>query len=288
MELGIDALSNITTPTGLKVAFIILGAIIANAIGARIIDKVADSAFRLRHDSMSAGEKRRRDTIMRIGKSLLTVVIVVITILTILSTAGINIAPVLASAGVAGVAISLGGQYFIRDIIGGLFVITESQYRVGDVVSLDGVSGTVEDISLRSTTLRSLNGNVHHIPNGSHKVVTNLSKGHSGIEINLTVEYDTDVTELRNLIDTIGNTMADEPAWKKQIVAAPQFLRIDELGTDGIVAKITGKTAPLKQWEVAGEFRTRLLIQLRQHGIKVAQPQEITVALPTPTSARKK
>lgn len=268
--------AELTSSVSLKIILIIVATFIVNTIGGRLITRFAASAFRLRHESMSASEKRRRETIVRIARSFLTVILIIFGLLMILSALDINITPFLTGAGVAGVAVGLGGQYFIRDIIGGLFVITENQYRVGDIVSIDGTKGVVEDISLRSTTLRSQDGNVHHITNGNRSVITNMTKGHSGINIDVTVEYKTDIKQVQTIIDEIGMAMASEPQWKKQIIEPPQFLRVDELGPDGITVKLVGTTVPLKQWAVAGEFRTRLVQQFRIAGIDFALPQQVT------------
>lgn len=269
-----------------RLIILLIAAVIGYFLGMRLIGQLISGAFRIKQEHMSGGEKRRRDTIIRVTQYVFTITLAGIAFLTALSIVGINIAPLIAGAGVIGIAISLGSQAYVRDVIAGLFIITENQYRVGDIVTIAGVSGTVEDITLRSTSIRSLNGNVHIVPNGTITTVTNQSKGYSGIEINLTIDYGSDLEAAIAAIDQVGAAMAEEAEWKALITEAPHFLRVDNLSGDGIVLKVTGKTLALKQALVAGEFRQRLLPVLEKADILIAGSTEDAPAPKAATRGR--
>ena len=139
----------------------------------------------------------------------------------ILSEIGIAIGPLMAAAGIAGLAFGFGGQYLIRDIISGLFITIENQYRVNDVVCFDGTCGLVEDITLRMTTLRDLDGTVHHVPHGEIKKVSNLSKYFSRVNLDIGIAYDSNLEKVISVINQVGNELAQDPEWKDKIIKAP-------------------------------------------------------------------
>lgn len=193
----------------------------------------------------------------------------------IISEFGLNIGPVLAAAGIIGLAFGFGGQYLIRDVISGLFIILENQYRVGDVVCLGEKCGLVEDINLRLTTIRDLDGTVHHIPNGEIKSASNLSKYFSRVNLNIGISYNSNLEKVIAVVNKVGNDLSEDPQWKDQIKKAPQFLRVDDFADSAVVIKILGETEPLKQWDVAGELRKRLKIAFDKEGIEIPFPQRV-------------
>jgi small-conductance mechanosensitive channel len=220
-------------------------------------------------------EVKREDTLIRVLSGTSTIVIWVVMLLMLLSQAGIAIGPILAAAGVAGIAVGFGGQYLIRDLISGVFIILENQYRTGDVVCFDTTCGLVEDMSLRMTTLRDLDGTVHHIPHGEVKKVSNLTKYYSRVNINIGVSYDTNLEKVIEVINRVGNELANDPLWKDAIIKAPQFLRIDNFADSAIILKILGDTQPIRQWDVAGELRKRLKLAFDAEGIQIPLPQRV-------------
>jgi small conductance mechanosensitive channel len=193
----------------------------------------------------------------------------------ILQEIGLEIGPVLAGAGIVGLALGFGGQYLIRDIITGLFIILENQYRIGDVVYIDTTGGLVEDISLRKTTLRDLNGTVHHIPNGEIKLVSNFSKQYARVNLDVGISYSSDLEKVIKVINKTGNELAEDPHFKDVIISPPQFLRVDDLADSAIIVKILGDTKPLKQWEVTGELRKRIKKAFDEEGIEIPFPQRV-------------
>jgi small-conductance mechanosensitive channel len=199
--------------------------------------------------------------------------VVVLAALMILSEFGVNIAPLIAGAGIIGLAVGFGGQYVIRDIITGLFIILENQYRVGDAVTISGIAGSVEDITLRVTVLRDLDGTVHHIPHGEVTTVSNKAKGFARVDIG--VSYDTQLEKVIDVINQVGQEMTEDEYFGDLITDAPKFLRVNEFADSAVILKILGETKPLSQWEVAGELRKRLKIAFDREGIEIPYPQVV-------------
>ncbi len=189
---------------GIKILFIALGAFIINLIISRIIENAVRIAV-IRDETMTAeAEIQRENTLIRIFNKTIEVVIVLIALLMILKEGGLDIGPMLAGAGIVGIAVGFGGQYLIRDVISGLFIILENQYRIGDVITINGKGGSVEDISLRKTTLRDLDGTVHHIPHGEIKIVSNQSKDFARINIDIGIAYNSNLEHVINVINRTG------------------------------------------------------------------------------------
>lgn len=211
-------------------------------------------------------------------------ILIVLAILMILQEFGLKIGPILAGAGIVGVAVGFGGQYLIKDVITGLFMILENQYRIGDVVKIDGTGGVVQDITLRKTTLRDMDGTVHHINHGSIVLVSNQSKDFARVNIEIGVAYDTDLEHLIKVIDSTGMELAEDPFFKQSIISPPKFLRVQEFADSAIIVKILGDTRPLKQWEVAGELRKRLKIAFDREGIEIPFPQTVIHKAKEPVS----
>lgn len=174
-----------------------------------------------------------------------------------------------ASAGLIGVALGFGAKDLINDFMSGIFIITENQYRVGDVIETNGVDGVVEDITIRTTVLRDLDGNVHHVTNGSIKLTTNKTLGYSRVNENVVVGYDTDIAKLEEIINHVGEELAADPKFSPKIVEAPSFLRIDGFAEDGMIVKILAKTVSGEQWEVKGELYKRLKRAFDKHDIEI-------------------
>lgn len=258
---------------GVKIIFIIIGAIILNKVITSFIEKAVRIAVRPDRTSSQEAEEKRENTLIQIFNTTARIGIMIIASLMVLEEFGVEIAPILAAAGIVGLAFGFGGQYLIRDIISGLFIILENQYRVGDVVSFDNASGTVQEISLRKTTLRDLDGTVHHIPHGEIKKVSNLSKDFSRINLDMGVSYNTNLEHVISVINTVGTTLANDPEWKQSILLAPQFLRVNDFADSAIMLKILGETLPSRQWEVTGELRKRLKVAFDKEGIEIPFPQ---------------
>lgn len=217
--------------------------------------------------------EKRQNTVASLVSTLLRIFILITAALMLIKQffPHINYTPIFASAGIIGVAIGFGAQSLIKDFLTGLFIITENQYRVGDVVDLDnGATGAVERVGIRSTVLRDADGNVHYIPNGNVGHVINKTMGFSKVNFSLSVHADTDVDLLAQVINETGTKLAADPKWQAKITEAPHFLNIGSFSQLGMDVNIVGVTEPSEQWSVTGELRRRLLKQFATHKIKLA------------------
>lgn len=260
---------------GLRIFVILAVAYVISKFIKNFIEKFVRRAVVSDHFSSKEAEKKREDTISRIFNGAVNVLIYVTVLLMILSELGMEIGPLLATAGVAGLAVGFGGQYLIRDLISGFFIILENQYRIGDVVCFGDICGLVEDISLRMTTLRDLDGTVHCVPHGEIKTVSNLSKDFSRVNLNIGVAYSSDLEKVIQVINAVGNELAQEYEWKNKIIKPPQFVRVNDFGDSAVIVKIIGETKPLEQWSVSGEFRKRIKIAFDREGIEIPFPQRV-------------
>jgi len=245
-------------------ALFVLGIAVPRAIGAF----VARGAPGQPEEEVQKRAKTLTSVLVATGQ----IFIILVTGFIILSELGINIAPALAGVGVIGIAIGFGAQSLVKDIIAGLFVIMENQYRVGDVVNIADKGGIVEEINLRRTVLRDLDGIVHVVPNGEIRVASNLTKQWSRVNLNISVAYGTDLDRAIMVINRVCQEMAAEPRWSPLILKTPQVLRVDNLGDSGIEIKILGDTKPIYQWDVMGEIRKRLVKALEEEGIEIPWP----------------
>lgn len=260
---------------GIKIVFIAVLAYLLNIIIGRIIVRTVRIAV-VRDENMSVeAEQKRENTLIHIFKGALRVILIVLALLMILQEFGLKIGPILAGAGIVGVAVGFGGQYLIKDVITGLFMILENQYRIGDVVKIDGTEGVVQDITLRKTTLRDMDGTVHHINHGSIVLVSNLSKDFARVNIEIGIAYDTDLEHLIRVINRTGTELAEDPVFRESIISPPKFLRVQRFDQSAIIIKILGDTKPLKHWEIAGELRKRLKIAFDKEGIEIPFPQAV-------------
>jgi small conductance mechanosensitive channel len=223
-------------------------------------------------DQPEAAVVKRSKTVSHVITNTIGALIGILVLFTILGQVGINIGPALASLGIAGLAISFGAQSLIKDLINGLLILMEDQYGIGDVVKVSGIAGMVEEVNLRRTVLRDLDGVVHSIPNSEISIASNLTKEYSRVNMNISVGYGEDLDRVMKITNQVCQRMAEEPHWKKKIIKTPQVLRVDALGESGIEIKILGDTRPSMQWEVMGELRRRIKKEFDQQGIEIPWP----------------
>lgn len=260
---------------GIKIVVIAIVAYFLNFIVSKIITRAVRIAV-VRDERMTEeAEKKREDTLIHIFNGALRIILIILAVLMILQEAGLKIGPILAGAGIAGLAIGFGAQSLVKDVISGLFMIIENQYRIGDIIEIDDIGGTVEKITLRLTTLRDINGTVHHIPNGEIKRVSNLSKDFARVNFDIGVSYSSNLEHVIEVINRTGKELAEDPAFADAIISPPRFLRINDFGDSAIIIKILGDTRPLRQWEITGEMRKRLKIAFDREGIEIPFPQMV-------------
>lgn len=217
----------------------------------------------------------RFTTFSRVAKSIAVLVLGGIGLMVAVAAIGIAINPgVLTLAGIAGVGVSLASQNLIKDVINGFLILLEDQYGVGDVVMIGEMSGLVENMNLRITQLRSSQGHLITIPNSSISVVQNLSKEWSRVDLNISVAYEADIDQALAVIDQVAQTLSSDPDWHELILEKPQLLGVENLDYAGATVRLWIKTQPLKQWEVAREYRRRLKLAFDQAGISVGVPHQ--------------
>ena len=216
----------------------------------------------------------RVSTVSSVAKSIVTVTWIAVGTLVALSVIGVNIGPLLAGAGLIGVAVSLASQSLIKDAINGFFIILEDQYAVGDVINVANVGGLVENMNLRITQLRDAEGRLITIPNSEIKIIANLSSNWSRADLSIPVAYHADVDKALALINNVAQEMTRDGHWREQILDKPEVLGVDDFGSRGVTIRVWIKTQPLKQWEVAREFRRRLKGALDDAGISIPLPQQ--------------
>ena len=221
---------------------------------------------------------KRMDTLDDLAGNVIRFFIVVIAGLMILRSFDLDIGPAIAGLGIVGVAVGFGAQHLVRDYLNGALILIENQFSKGDVIRIAGVSGTVEDFSLRRTTLRDLDGVVHTVPNGEIVVASNLTRTWARINQDVVVAYGTDIDTATKVVDEVGAAMADDADWKRRVLEAPRVDRVAALGEYGVTLKILGTVRAPDQWAAAGELRKRLLAAFNEHGIEIPRPQRVVLA----------
>jgi len=258
---------------GIRILIIVVvGAVLWFALNKFLPPIVRRSVARTKYKESKEGIEKRTNTLLSIFKGMGRVFIGIVAIMMVLSEVGLPVAPVLAGFGIVGIAIGFGAQYLIRDLIAGIFIILENQYRVGDVARVADVAGLVEEVTLRKTVLRDLDGIVHHVPNGEIRIASNFTRHFGRVNLNVSVAYDTDLDHPISVINRVGQELAEDEKWRKVIKSPPQALRVDNLGDSGIDIKILGDVKPIEQWAVMGELRLRLKKAFDAEGIEIPWP----------------
>lgn len=273
-SLGIETASvtGWMTEHGWRIALIVVLSVAIIVAAGRFIPRLIAASMARRTGESEQEHKKRADTLSRVLVNAGQVILILIAAFMLLAELEINITPILAGVGIVGIAIGFGAQSLIKDLIAGLFIILENQYRVGDVVRISDVSGLVEDINLRRTVLRDLDGIAHVVPNGEIRVASNFTKEWSRVNFNVSVAYGEDLDHVISVINSVGKELANDPMWAPLILTPPQALRVDNLGDSGIEIKILGDTKPIRQWDVMGELRRRLKKAFDKEGIEIPWP----------------
>jgi moderate conductance mechanosensitive channel len=260
---------------GFEVLIIIGVAWAIHRFGGQLLARVMETTARPDLYPTKDDRAKRLRTLENLAGDILKISVTIVAVLMIIGELGVDTTPLLASAGALGLVIGIGAQSLVRDIASGFFIIINNQYRVGDEVELRvggamvAIEGDVEDIGVRTTALRDLSGNLHHIPNGNILVATNRTIGFSRLNLDIIFPKDVDLVKLKLLIDRVGNTLSKDTSYEKMIQDPPHFVRVIGFEDDGIKIKILGKTGSIHADEVAGEFYNRLIKELRKAKIKL-------------------
>ncbi|MFM6001423.1 MAG: mechanosensitive ion channel family protein [Dolichospermum sp.] len=273
LQIGILAIAQIP----IKLTIVAVGTYVAIRFTYALIDHFTStivSGGALLTPETSARLQLRISTFSGVTKSITTIIWIAAGSLLALTSLGINIVPLLASAGLLGAALSLPSQNLIKDAINGFLIIFEDQYALGDMITVGNVGGLVEKLNLRMTQVRDSEGRLITIPNSEVKVVANLSSRWSRADLTIPISYQVNVDQVLTLIEDVGLDMTQDPQWQDQILEKPNVLGIDNFSDRGIMIRILIKTQPLKQWAVAREYRRRLKITLDAAGINIPVPQQ--------------
>ncbi|MGB3946074.1 MAG: mechanosensitive ion channel family protein [Candidatus Saccharimonadales bacterium] len=260
----------------LELLVVLVAALIAYYAGTRIVAFIVKRAVKgARHRAWHKKDiEKRQKTLVSLFVTLWRI-IVFFTVLYALLTVffpniGAALTPLFASAGIIGVALGFGAQSLIKDFLSGIFIISENQYRVGDIIEIEGFSGTVERIGARSTVLRDVNGNVHYFPNGMVQHVINKTMGYSMARFTMLLHPDTDIDGVSEIIDATGKSLSEETDWKEKILSPPAFVSVGEITGNSVEVIVAGKTQPSDQWSVVSEMRRRLLEEFESQQIRLA------------------
>ena len=269
---------------GIRILEIVVIAIIAIRLSTVLVHGIVKALLDREASEGTAQElsaievQKRMDTLDELGANVIRAFVVMIAGITILDALELNIGPAVAGLGVVGIAVGFGAQSLVRDYLNGALILVENQYSKGDVVSIAGVSGAVEDFSLRRTTLRDLDGIVHTVPNGEIKVASNRTRTWARINQNVTVAFGTDIDKAIEVVEELGKTMAADPIWKRRILEPPRVERVESIDERGVTLKILGTVRASEQWAAGGEFRKLLLEAFARHGIRLPRPPQVFVA----------
>jgi len=273
---------------GVRIAIILIVAILVHVLISGLIPRWVTSSMRRHAESVTSSRPaedriQRAETVSHVVVRTIDILVIVVAAILILSEVGVSLAPLIAGASVAGIALAFGAQSLIKDTLNGLFIVLEDQYRIGDIVDVAGVEGTVEELGLRRTLLRDLDGVLHSVPNGEIGVASNMSRGWSRVNLNVGVGYSTDIDHLRHIVDQVGTGMIEDPRWEPLLLEPPSVLRLDAFEDSSIAVKIVARTVPGKQWEVGGELRQRLKVAFDEAEIEIPFPHRVMIVAPAET-----
>ena len=266
----------VAATTSLRIVLIAVAAWIAIAVLQRMI-----RGFRMRLAARMADREqiKRAETLGRVARYLVAVVVSLIAVMLILAELGVSVAPILGAAGVVGLAVGFGAQSLVKDYFTGFFILLENQVRQGDVVNVGGHGGLVEEVTLRYVQLRDYDGNVHFVPNSEITTVVNMSRGFAQAVIDAGVAYREDVDEVIEVMKQVGAEMRADPAFATRILDDLEMAGVEKWDESAVVIRCRFKVAPLEQWGVKREYLRRLKKAFDERGIEIPFPQ-LKVHLP--------
>jgi moderate conductance mechanosensitive channel len=222
--------------------------------------------------------QKRVDTLESVVVSITRLIVIGLAVLLLLVI--FDLTPIIAGLGLLIAAFAFAGQDIVKDYLMGFLIILENQYYKGDVVTIDGVTGTVEELALRRTTLRDLDGAVHVVSNGLVRRATNRTRLFARVNLGVQVAYGTDMDLAIATIDAVGRELAADPAWAARVLEPPATLRVDDLADSGVTIKVVGQVVAGEQWAVTGEFRKRILAAFAAEDIEIPFPHRVVISRP--------
>lgn len=292
------------TGPGLRIAFIVIVAIIVTFVARRLIHRfaqsIADGHTKRGRRSSSSGSRahsgaadaaartrraQRSTTVGSLLKSIAVIIIWVLTTLMILQELGFDLAPLLASAGIAGIALGFGAQTLVKDYLAGFFIVIEDQYGIGDVIDVGEAIGTVEEVGLRTTKVRSLDGTLWHVRNGEILRVGNFSQGFGNALLDLPFPYDADEDTVTTIINDSADALRAFPEYDDAMLEAPTIMGVQEISGEAVTIRVTIKTKPGEQFAVGRAFRGEFKQHMAAHGLSVPWSQAVIRTMPEPSAA---
>ena len=225
-------------------------------------------------DGTLTAQIQRTRTLLSLLRSVGVVIIVIMTLFMVLGSLGVELAPLLAGAGVVGLAVSFGAQSLVKDVISGLFMLFENQFGVGDVIRIEGVSGAVEQMTLRVVVLRDVHGVVHIVPNGQITKVSNLTRSWARVVLDVGVAYREDPNRVIEVMKQVGQELWEDPEWRPVLLEEIQVPGVESFLDSAVTFRMAAKVLPLKQWDVGRELRRRLKVRFDREGIEIPFPHQ--------------
>jgi len=262
------------TGPGIRIIFVLAGSYAVTRVAHLLIERLHLFVTSTGEGPVAeiAERKKRAETLRHILSGAVTTIIMIIAVLIVLRELSVDITPIITTAGIGGLAIGFGAQNLVRDIISGFFVLLEDQVRVGDVATINGKTGVVEAIRLRTIVLRSLNGTVHVIPNGAISELSNMTKDYSYAVLDVGVAYKENIDEVMEVLEEIGAELCNDPEHNKNLLGPLEIFGVDSLGDSAVTVRIRIKTVPITQWGIARELRRRIKNTFDAKGIEIPFP----------------
>jgi small conductance mechanosensitive channel len=251
----------------------VIGTIVLAFVAAALVRYIVPHALRPAVERQMAGRpelevRRRIDTLSGVIVRTAQAILITLALFTVLPEFGFDIRALLAGVSITSIAIGFGAQSLVRDTLNGIFILSENQYARGDIVTISGVTGTVEDVTLRRTLLRDVDGVVYSVPNGAVIVSANFTRDFAKVRVTIPVHASSDLPAVRRVADEVGLALAEDPEYGDRIMEAPRYLRVDSIDMAGVSVQVNGTVKPGSQWEIAGVLRARLLEAFQREGIK--------------------
>lgn len=283
-SLAFQEISQLRSEWAERFNWAVLTAVGLRVLGALVVTLLAYYALKLvlrrierslgTSDGVVTPQEQRTRTLLSLLRSAGIVIIAIMTVFMVLGAVGVQLAPLLAGAGVVGLAVSFGAQSLVKDVISGLFMLFENQFGVGDVIRIEGVSGAVEKMTLRVVVLRDIHGVVHIVPNGQITKVSNLTRSWARVVLDVGVAYKEDPDRVIAVMKEVGADLSDDAAWKPLLLEPIEVPGVEAFADSAVNFRMVAKVLPLKQWEVARELRRRLKIRFDREDIEIPFPHQ--------------
>jgi len=257
---------------GIKVGIILVAAIIGVILARRIIPRIINARIPKIREERTQQLAERSQTLSHILVNVVSILVWIMAIIMILSGLGVDITPLLASLGVGALALGFAAQNIIRDYINGFFILMEDWYRIGEWVAVVGVEGTVEQVTLRRTLLREIDGTLHSIPNSQISFSSNRMRDWGRINLTVNVAYKEQLDRVYEVLNEVCQNLKDDPEWGGNLLTTPAVIRIGALGDHGVGIVIRGDTKVGQQWGLTGELRRRIKTRFDEVGIEIPWP----------------